>query len=177
MMTYSSRAQELPFVTVHDGIGPLRFRGEVIADLSWTYEQAREIGHNRWTDIRVYQVADNKVYRYVVEVIGRSVVYHRVDGSCHKGVTMSVARISEDEDRYDALHPCDLCKPVELDELDDSKKVTVEVDLPKIIKCRNAEQLVGELRGDGSNLSLKILQAVCLVDKKVEEAAAGMRYL
>lgn len=177
MMTSSSRAKELPFVTVHDGIGPLRFRGEVIADLSWTYTQAHEIGHNRWTDIRVYQVGDNKMYRYVVEVVGRSVVYHRTNGSCHKGVTMSVARISEDEERYDALQPCDICKPVELDELDDAAQVTVEVDLPKIIKCRDAKQLVDELRRDGSNLSLKILQAVCLVDKNVENAAAGMRYL
>lgn len=170
-------------ITVHDGVSPLKFQGELVADLSWTYEAAEDRGHNRWTDLTLYSVQQpGTPYQYVVQVVGRSVWYHRAGGPCHRGVNVAVRSLFEDEERYQALVACTRtgCQPDDLDDLDPDDVVAVEANLYTLYKCRDAADVVDTMykRSAGlSTLSTKLLQAACLSDKAIEEALTNVRHL
>jgi hypothetical protein len=179
-------------VTARDGEGPLQFSGEILADLTWSYDEAAERGHKRWTDIVLYRVAEEgSAYRYAIQIVGRSVVYHRPDSPCRRGIRMSVFRLLQDLERYDALEPCDKtgCQPSDLDELNDDALVAVENDLPTLHRCETAEDVIrvmytegpGARRGDTqetlSKLSSRLLQQASMVDKDIENALMMKRRL
>lgn len=176
---------EVNDVVVQDAAGPLRFQGTVVADLSWDYDAAYESGHNRWTDITLYRVLeDDSPYKYVVQVVGRSVMYHRVNGKCRSGVNMPVGLLRQDDSRYQALISCDKrgCAPADLDELDDADMVAVEEDLYTLYRCKDAVEVITIMqnrgnRGQMSNLSVKLLQAASRLDPAFREAMMRTRRL
>lgn len=166
-------------IVVYDDMGPFSVIGRKIAEVSWTYEEARRHGYDQWTDIRLISVPDKPALKYYVQIVGRSSVYHRDGGPCSRGVSMLVGQVSQDEDRYDALNPCQLpgCSPEALEVLDDEDSIRVEVELYTLYKCRDAAGVVAALYGHDrrpgrtpSRLSAKILQAASLVDKDIENA-------
>lgn len=169
-------------ITVKDEAGPLKFYGQTIADLSWTYDDAYERGHNRWTDIALYRVLEEgSSYRYALQVVGRSVLYHRMNSPCRRGINTTVGLIRRDEARYDALIPCPRpgCQPVDLDELTDNEMVAVEEDLPTLYRCSSAVEVVEVLqkRGHGgqmSGLNMKLLQ-VASRDPEIAQAMLRTR--
>lgn len=179
--THSERQPGVREITVHDGISPLKFNGELVADLSWDYKAAEERGHKRWTDITLYRVIqDDTPYQYVVQVTGRSVWYHRHDGPCHRGVSVEVGSLFADDARYQALVACTRCMPVDLDDLDSADVVAVEQNLYTLYRCHNAEAVVQTMYGrstEVSSLSTKLLQAACLADKAIEAAMTNARRL
>lgn len=168
-------------IVVRDEIGPFTIIGWKIADLSWTYDEARARGHDRWTDIALYAVQGDDDMKYAVQILGRSLVYHSV-GGCDTGVSMPVGKLVEDGARYDALKACPRCRPVELDDLHNNDSVKIEVDLPKLYRCRDADEVVASMYSHGSKdgrgrsgLSVKILGAAAMVDKDIEQALMSMR--
>lgn len=170
-------------IRVYDELGPRTINGWTVADLSWTYEEARSYGHDHWTDIALYRVVDNPRMRYAVQIIGRSSVYHRVGGPCSRGVSMLVGKLAEDDERYDALQPCQRigCQPVDLDDLKNHDSVKVEVNLSKLYECPDADEVVAATyshgRRDGksrSGLSIKLLTAASMVDSEIEQALMRM---
>lgn len=169
-------------IVVRDKSGPLPFQGEMIADLTWSYEEAEERGHQRWTDIALYKVFDDSRYAYVIQVMARSVVYHKPGLPCQRGVSTRVGRLREDEERYDALYACEDCGPTELEELDDAATVSVEANIPTLHKCRDAHEAVKVLSqrsrtGKLSGINLKILQAASDLDHDIAEAMIATRGL
>lgn len=176
-------------IVVHDEIGPRQFIGEVVADLSWTYEAAADRGHDRWTDLTLYRVLqESSAYLYVVQVVGRSVVYHKPTGPCHKGIGSEVGRLKDDVLRWDALQPCERCNPEDLEDYNSSDIVAVEEDLSSLYLCKDADEVVNALyrRGDMSgkrppgqlsSLSVKLLMAACRKDKEIEAAMMNTRQL
>lgn len=167
-------AQDL---VVRDEMGPLPFVGELIADLSWTYDEAHDRGHLRWTDITLYRVLQESVYKYLIQVVGRSVVYHDPTGSCHRGVSVTVGALAQDDERYQALEPCKTCKPKDLDKIGDTTPVAVEENLYSLHKCRTAHEVVDVLYRRGNHLSLKLLQTASAIDAGIGGATAKMRKL
>lgn len=181
-------------IKVRDRIGPLAFQGQMIADVSWTYEEAAESGNDRWTNITLYRVHEGTTpYKYVIQVIGRSVIYHLADGPCGKGVRMKVGLLSaaSDQERYDALRPCGVrgCNPLDLEDLSPDDTVAVEVDRPTLHKCADADQVVRVLYAAGppshnggepkdfSWLNMRLLTAASSVDPDIEAALTGVRQL
>lgn len=176
-------------IIVHDEIGPRKFCGAVVVDLSWTYDAAAERGHKRWTDITLYRVIqESSDYQYVVQVVGRSVVYHTSGGPCHKGVGVEVRLLYADDDRYQALEPCPRCAPDDLEDFAPTDMVAIEEDLSSLYLCANADEVVSALyrRGDMSgkrppgqlsSLSVKLLTAACRIDKDIEAAMMNARQL
>jgi hypothetical protein len=171
-------------IRVRDEYGPLSFVGEKVADLSWNYDAAYERGHTRWTDLTLYRVwQQDSEYDYVVQVVGRSVLYHRLNGSCHQGVSIPVSRLRQDVGRYEALEPCTRpgCQPADLEDLNDSDSVSVEEDLFSLYKCKNAEEVVDTMYARSgrarSGLSMKLLQAASRVDDGIELAMSRTRRL
>lgn len=177
-MTVASPEKIFQEFVGYDEMGPFPFVGQKIAELSWSYAQARERKYTHWTDIVLYEVA-NAPYKYGVQILGRSSLYHRDGGSCAKGVRMSVAKLAEDDERYDGVDPCQVpgCRPKDLEKLQNGDFVWVEVDLPRFYRCRDVDALLGELvhrnRRLGkpvSNLNLRLLNKASLVDDDIKAA-------
>lgn len=170
-------------VVVRDQYGPLKFVGETIADLSWTYDAAAQFGHDRWTDITLYRVLDeSSEYAYAIQIMGRSVLYHKPGGVCHRGITMPVSVLAKDVERYQALKACSKCRPAELNDLDDGDKVAVEENLPTLHRCHNAAEVIDVMytrskREKRSGLSMKLLQTASTVDEDIAAAMMKMREL
>lgn len=170
-------------IIVRDEIGPLAIVGWKVAALSWSYDEAWERGHNRWTDMMLYAVQDDPDMKYAVQILGRSAVYHRPNSTCGQGVGVLVSKIREDQPRYNALVACPKCKPEDLDDLTKAgDSVQVEVDLPKLYRCRDANEVVTSLYSHGvkdgrsqSGLSVRILRAAAMVDGDIEQALMNMR--
>jgi hypothetical protein len=170
-------------IRVRDELGPRIITGWPLADLSWSYAEAQSYGHDRWTDMTLYRVVGNPRMRYAVQITGRSALYHRVGGPCNVGVSVPVGKLYGDEDRYDALQPCRRpgCNPKDLDHLKDDDVVRMEVDLPKLYVCRDADEAVASLYNHGrregrgpSGLSVKLLSAASAFDKDIEQALMRM---
>lgn len=170
-------------LVVRDEMGPLPFVGEMIADLSWTYDEAHDRGHQRWTDITLYRVLQGSEIKYLIQVIGRSVYYHAPSGHCHRGVNITVGVLAQDEDRYTALVPCSKCKPMDLKDIeDDATIVAVEENLYTLYRCKTADEVVDILYHRGSqaqksNLSMKLLHTASTYDEGISEALMRMRQL
>lgn len=169
-------------IVVRDGAGPLSFQGETIADLSWDYGEAEGRGHVRWTDISLHKVYGNARYSYVIQVVGRSVVYHKPGLPCQRGINTRVGRLREDDDRYAALVACNNCAPTELDDLADGNMVAVEQDIPTLHKCVDARDVVDVMQrrsrdGVMSGINLKILQTASALDVDIAVAMSEMRGL
>lgn len=171
-------------IVVRDHLGPMpSFSGKTVADLCWTYDEARERGHRRWTDITLYRVLQDDIpFAYMIQVVGRSVVYHKNGGPCRRGVNLLVGSLVQDEARYDALEACQEpgCEPTDLDDLSDSDKVSVEVDIPSLHKCKDAAEAVKILYDRGgrereSGPSIKLLQAAAIVDEDIAAAMMQVR--
>lgn len=170
-------------ITVRDQVGPLEFVGETVADLSWTYEAAEEFGHDRWTDITLYRVLDeSSEWAYAIQIMGRSVLYHKAGGVCRRGIGMPVSALRQNDARYQALKECSKCKPGELDEMDATATVAVEEDLPTLHRCRNAAEVIDVMysrskREKRSGLSMKLLQTASSVDEDIAAAMVRTRRL
>lgn len=161
-------------VRVRDQDGPLEFQGEMVADLSWTYEMAKTYGHLRWTDLTLYRVTqEGSPYKYVLQVVGRSLVYHAVSGVCRSGINLTVSMVYQDQARYEALEACQQCSPPDLDDMDLSATVSVEEDLPTLYRCRDAADFL-EVMGkriaqerNRNGLSRKLLKVATNVDPEI----------
>lgn len=170
-------------IVVRDQYGPLEFVGETIADLSWTYDAAARFGHDRWTDITLYRVLDDtSEYAYAIQIMGRSVLYHKTGGACHIGITMPVSVLAKDDERYQALKACPKCQPVDLSKMQDSETVAVEENLPTLHRCRDAAEVIDVMytrskREKRSGLSMKLLQTASTVDEDIADAMMKTRKL
>ena len=183
-VTNSEEVREAREITVRDDVGELGFRGGQIAAEMWTYADARRSGYTRWTDITLYSVdEEGSDLSYVIQVVGRSVVYHTPNSPCRRGVTVEVGVLSKDAARYEALEPCTQpgCAPADLDELDDADQVATEVDRFSVYRCRNAEEVIGVMHrrdsaggkrpeGHLSGISIRLLQVAAGVDSAIAAA-------
>lgn len=165
--------------TLQDNEGPIILYGEILADLSWDYDTAFERGHTRWTDITLYRNrAPESSYPYVIQVVGRSVVYHR-RGGCRSGVSVPVGRLRSDVERFNNLAACAEvgCMPADLEDMQDNDIVNAEEDIFTLHKCESAEDVVRVMqnrggRGTMSGLNVKLLQAAARGDRAIAAAMA-----
>jgi len=176
MLTMMPVEEERPMtdsIVVRDGLGRKRhFSGRLIVDLSWGADQRRPA---RWTDMVLYQKDDGL---YALQVVGRSVVYHRAN-SCGRGVKVSAgALFDKQRKRYDELEPCPDCKPTPLhaigDDDIDATVIQVEEDRPTLHECATAVELVNVLRNKEdrtlSGLAQRLLKNAARLDEEIEAA-------
>lgn len=177
--------------------GPRAFLGYVIVDLS--LDAATVVDppalskwrpRYRWTDMTLYRVTGAvdglTAAEYAVHVVGRTVLYHRADGPCRKGVIRTVLDL-EDDARFDLLRPCQEpgCYPTtglwhHLEDLDGNTRIAMEQDRPSIFKCESATDVLDSLRdGAGvlSELALKLLSEAASKDDGIAYVLATERPL
>lgn len=136
-------------ITVRSGAKSpdLSFLGELVVEVSSHGEFPL-----RWTDMALYRVQGGSC-RYVLQIIGRSVVYHRV-GGCYKGVRMTIDRLQSDP-RWHDFERCTKygCRPPDLADtkkLADTALVSVEEDIPRAYECADVDALMARLRRPGA---------------------------
>lgn len=163
-------------IVVRDGFRSFTFPGKEIVDLSWDVATVRAKGRYRWTDMILYRMLGDGPYEYILQVIGRTVVYHRPGSPCGRGARMSVSNLyASDPDRYDILEPCPErgCKPKDLEHLDNTDIVSVEEDRYTLDKCKTLNDLIDALRdedGKVSGLGDKLLTTAKMADKGIRDA-------
>lgn len=181
MVSTPEEATESTTIKVFDEMGPFSIVGWEVAKLVWSYADAERQGYSRWTDVRLYGVADDKTMKYAIQITGRSSLYHHDGGPCREGVSVPVGKLVADKERYEFLEACRRCKPKDLNDLSNTDSVKLEVDLQKLYKCRNASEVVTTMYGHGkkdgqgpSGLSIRLLTTAALLDPDIEQALMNM---
>jgi hypothetical protein len=104
----------------------------------------------RWTEIQVYRTITRK---YVVRILGKSVVYHRhfPEDSPVMGCNTGDPQLGKDMDAD--MIPCRRCRPPAdyTRGIYDDDTFNVEVDIPTIKIANNARQLIRSLREKGAD--------------------------
>ena len=99
---------------VQDRYEQIEFSGTLLADVSTETPDS-----DRWTEIRIYRTIAGS---YVVERVGRSVIYHEHDGPCNTGVPVRSG------DLDDMFTPCRRCQVADLDVISQNEMVDQELD-------------------------------------------------
>lgn len=160
---------------VYDKDGPRLLRGRLIVDKSWTPDVAFTSGHTRWTDLLLYRVYDElSENMYALQVIAQSIVYHRENSPCRKGVHKHVGLLRRDAAQYESWAVCSDCNPDDLENLKDTDLVAAEIPKPSLETFRSAEAVVKALQVVGpektSNLKAKVLLEAAGVDEDIRWA-------
>lgn len=126
----------------------LEFQGELVADVT------TEVPHqSRWTEMELYRLTDG-TGRYVVHIVGRSVLYHVHDGECNSGSATDAAELPDDAE------PCSTCKPNR--DLVDGEILDFEVDRHSAYVCGSAAEALGQLRSTGARAAVRPFSAPAL---------------
>jgi hypothetical protein len=161
-------------ITVREESGPFSFKGRMIVQRSWTPEEARQRGYTRWTDLTLYESIDKSIpFRWIVQSVARSVVYHTSVSSCGRGTKVLVATVLEDKSLYQSRVACPFCSPPDLDFMEESEMVALEVPRYSLYKCHTAAGFdkVMEDRsrtGLGNGLLNRLVSSACDLNKTFE---------
>lgn len=170
----------MQLIKIWEPTGPMNLRGEEVVARTWTPSDAHRAGYSQWTDIVLYRVDDptQPSWAYGIQIIGRSVVYHR-EGGCNRGVRMPVSSVlnAVDPELYDALEPCPKpgCAPLDLDLLEEDEKVSVEVNRYTWTPCESAVRVVEHMRQSDKSLMHSVLEAAAQVDPLIAQAAESLK--
>lgn len=107
-------------LTTHD-LTTYEFEGERIGHASTEHDDSL-----RWTEVLIFKTSSG---RYVVQRLGRSIVYHLLDSSCSSnGDEISGSEISEESE------PCDKCNPPvpEAEGFDPEQRFRHEVTISRV---------------------------------------------
>lgn len=122
----------------------------------------------------------DKPFRYALEIIARSWVYHRVDGPCvkrrHKIST--VGEVWDSNARWRNLLPCTRCKPDDLKSMRDDERIAEERQDPHVYLCSDASAIVKRLyhhSGEISEMAAKMLREAARLDPDIARAWRGSR--
>jgi hypothetical protein len=176
----AAASEPAELVRVRDDDEVLEFAGELIATAT-----TRQPGKARWLDMKLYRTTDG-TGRYVIGRTGRSLMVHRLNGSCNRGVPVPVTSLGED------AVPCQLCGTPALAVLKTVPRGTVaqEADHHSATVCSSASEMLSRLRlrgaspddGDShgnaySAPAQRLLDEARLNDPAVEAAASVIRRL
>lgn len=111
------------------------FRGRLLAHVTTETDASP-----RWTEIELYELTDG-TGRYVVHIVGRSVLYHHHDSPCNAGVPTKMLDLVEDAE------PCPRCQPPRYRDCDqDDLVVDAESDRHTITVCAGVTEVLDALR-------------------------------
>ncbi len=136
----ASPAQEpAELVRVKDDDQILEFAGELIAAST-----TRQGTKPRWLELSLYRITDG-TGRYVIGRTGRSLVRHRLNGPCNRGIPTPV------HDLPPHSTPCATCSAPSLDILRamPNAKAAQEVSHHSAIICSDASAVLRRLRLNG----------------------------
>lgn len=124
-------------IRVPDSTGSLKeFNGILLADVSTENPDSL-----RWMEMELYKVTDG-TNRYVLHLVARSVVYHRFESDCKRGVPRPVS----DKDWPEDAEPCRTCRPSLWLDAPDDRQYDLEIDRHTTFVCEDAAEMISHLR-------------------------------
>ncbi len=163
-------------ISVQDAGRVLEFDGRMLADIS------TETQHDpRWLEMELYKLSDG-TERYVLHLVGRSVVYHERHSPCNRGVKHSP---SDQEWPADA-EACQYCKPMDWRDPSAPAEYDLEMDRHTAYVCSTADDVVNYLRessrhqrasGNLSAPAQRLLDAAAINDGGVAAATTTVERL
>jgi len=145
----------------------IEFEGTLITNITTEVPESP-----RWLELELYRLTDG-TDRYVLHVVGRSVVYHVHDGACNTGVAVDPQDLPEDSE------PCFKCKPFAGD-----GTVDLESDRHTVHVCDTASDVVDKLRlprggasGSFSAPSRRLLDHAAMSDDGIRAAISPVQRL
>lgn len=128
------------------------------------------------------EVQEAEPIRYVLQIIARSCVYHRVGSPCVRSrhQLKTVAEIEQNGQRWWELKPCqeDGCKPPLLEEMAPQDRIAEEQDDPRFYLCKNAADVLNKLyrrNGEITSLAAKLLKDAARGDPDIAYAMQDRR--
>lgn len=167
---------------VKDSLGPVEFSGEIIAEVKHRNGDPGMPVRRRWTDMTLYRVLEPRSKsRYAIHVVGRSVTYHSADTLCRQARNSHWTKITvkelehSDPDRYEALLPCldRVCRPGDLDDLDDDAVIWTESDDHKLLTATSAKNIIRAFYGEFGKvnaIATTLLEDAARVNSQIREA-------
>lgn len=120
----------------------VQFTGELLSEVSTDNSSSP-----RWTEMELYKITVGpNAGKYVLSVMGRSVVYHEHNGTCNSGVPTAVEEIDEE------FEPCYKCKPPAPGALAGVATVDLEEDRPQVHVVADGTELLRKLRNPKANV-------------------------
>lgn len=131
----------------------------------------------RWTEINIYKTVGGS---YVIERIGRSVVYHVHGSECNYGIATRVENLPDDAE------PCKFCNPGAQEDLFAEDLVDFEIDIHSAEVCSAAElpqrlthkkvnRDTGKEERFMSSVSRRALQGALDADQELTNAVMNVR--
>jgi hypothetical protein len=119
-------------------------------------------------------------FRYALEIIARSWVYHRHGGPCVKSrhAISRIADVKKSGGRWRNLYPCRRCNPPDLEEMGPNERIAEEREDCHVILCTDATSIVYKLyrrSGDISELAAKLLYEAAAKDDDIARALRSTR--
>lgn len=155
-------------IKVRDATKTIEFQGRLLAHVT-----TESPNSPRWTVFDLYQVTDG-THRYVISIIGRSVVYHVHDGDCNTGIPNAMSLLPPDAE------PCPRCRP-DVGDLD-ADTVDLEEDYYNVAVCADRAEVELRLRtrhdgtvGTLSRPALRLLQLAASEDPAFDAGATVER--
>jgi|SRR5579859_92188 len=162
-------------IRVRDAAEVLEFRGELIFEVSTENPNVA-----RWTEMQLFRFTDG-TDRFLLHIIGRSVVVHANKGSCNSGVPVQASKLPND------VELCSVCKPIDPDEVEDDFLFDMEEDRYTSHICDSAEEVITKLRsprqvgprvaGSISGPGQRLLAGAAQVDSRIMAAMSSVRKL
>ncbi len=123
---------------VRDADRVLEFHGTELA-----YVSTETAASPRWTEMSLFHLTDG-TDRYVLQTVGRSVIYHGHDSACNSGTATRALDLPEDAE------PCPRCRPrvfdPDLEAVTDGDTVDLESDRYGVHVCAAAGDVITRLR-------------------------------
>lgn len=162
-------------IRVRDAAEFLEFEGKLIFEVSTENPNVP-----RWTEMQLYRFTDG-TDRFLLHIIGRSVMVHEHDGACNSGVPVKASKLPDD------VELCSLCKPMDPDEVDDDYLFDIEEDRFTSHVCATAEEVITKLRsprqvgaraaGSISGPGQRLLAGAAQMDDRIAAALSIVRKL
>lgn len=140
-VSVSASTESGKLTKLRDSYRDVEFVGELLSEVSTDNNSSP-----RWTEMELYKITEGpNAGKYVLSVMGRSVVYHQHNGSCNSGVPISVKEIDED------FEPCHRCNPPAPSDLASTLTVDLEEDRPHVHVIANPQELLKKLYNPQAN--------------------------
>jgi hypothetical protein len=186
--------------TVHDRLGPLTITGQLLSDQR--FGSGRK---PRWTDMVLYRLTRTErdysrtarssgpdqrfvleerrresSFRYALEIIARSWVYHGATGPCvrERHTITTIGEVRGSPGRWKNLLPCTRCNPPDLEKMRDDEHIAEENPDAHLYLCYDARSLVKRLyrhSGEISELGAKLLNEAAMADSGIAVALRERR--
>lgn len=137
----SDLQQKTKQIRLRDSYREVEFEGVLLSEVSTDNSSAP-----RWTEMELYVITTGtNAGKYVLSVMGRSVVYHVHNGSCNSGVPTAVKDIDEE------FEPCHKCNPPSPRALTSVATVDLEEDRPQVHVVADPQELLKKLHNPRAN--------------------------